>query len=226
MTQHHYRDDLAYIHHHGFSEFAKSAAPYVVSLLPPGASVVEVGCGSGVLACELTDAGFEVHGFDASPAMIELARETAPEARFEVAPFETAELPECDAVIAMGEVLNYGDIRAFLPRAAAALRAGGLLLFDVAERGSYPACDEVRTGGEDWSVIAMKQSDGVTLTRRVFTFREDSRDEELHVLELYERGEVLSMLTGFRVKIRRSYGKRRLPRGHAVYVCVKRSPTG
>jgi SAM-dependent methyltransferase len=217
-----YRRDLAYIHHHGFSEFAESSAPFVIGLLPRGAFVVEVGCGSGVLARELTDAGLDVLGFDASPAMIELARQTAPKARFEVAPFETAELPECDAVIAMGEVLNYGDIRTFLPRATAALKPGGLLLFDVAERGSYPAYDEVRTGGDDWSVIAIKQSDGVKVTRRVFTFREDSRDEELHVLELYERGEVLSLLGDFRVRIRRSYGKRRLPQGHATYVCVKR----
>jgi HAD superfamily hydrolase (TIGR01549 family) len=219
---HHYRHDLAYIHHHGFSEFAESGAPFVIGLLPPGAFVVEVGCGSGVLARELTNAGFDVLGFDASPAMIELARKTAPKARFEVAAFETAELPACDAIIAMGEVLNYGDMRTFLPRAADALKPGGLLLFDVAERGSYPAYDEVRTGGDDWSVIAIKQSDGVTLTRRVFTFRESSRDEETHVLELYERAEVLSLLDAFRVKIRRSYGRRRLPLGHAVYVCVKR----
>lgn len=217
-----YRRDLAYIHHQGFSEFAESSAPFVIGLLPPGAFVVEVGCGSGILARELTDAGFEVLGFDASPSMIELARQTAPRARFEVAPFETAELPECDAIVAMGEVLNYGDMRSFLPDAAKALRPGGLLLFDVAERGSYPAYDEVRTGGDDWSVIAIKQSDGVTVTRRVFTFREASRDEEVHLLELYERAEVLSLLRGFRVRIRRSYGRRRLPKGHALYVCVKR----
>ena len=231
-----YRRDLAYIHHHGFSEFAESSAPFVIELLwrtgnpacpdrqdcLSSTFVVEVGCGSGVLARELTKAGLKVLGFDASPAMIELARKTAPKARFEVAPFETAELPACDAVIAMGEVLNYGDIRTFLPLAAEALRPGGLLLFDIAERGSYPDYDEVRTGGDDWSVIAIKQSDGVKVTRRVFTFREDSRDEELHVLELYERAEVLSLLEGFRVRIRRSYGKRRLPKGHAAYVCVKR----
>jgi hypothetical protein len=122
----------------------------------------------------------------------------------------------------MGEVFNYGNLRTFLPRAAESLVPGGLLLFDIAERGSYPAYDEVRIGGDDWSVIAIKESDGERVTRRVFTFREDSRDEELHVLELYERAEVLSMLGEFRVKIRRSYGKRLLPRGHYAYVCVKR----
>jgi SAM-dependent methyltransferase len=215
-----YREDLAYIHHQGFSEFAESSAPYVMSLLPPGAFVVEVGCGSGILARELTLAGFDVLGYDASAAMIELARETAPEARFEVASFETAELPPCDALVAMGEVLNYGDIRAFLPRAKRAVKSGGLLLFDVAERGSYPAYDEVRTGGDDWSVIAVKESDGRRVTRRVLTFREDRRDDETHTLELYDRDEILALLDGFRVRVRKSYGRRRLPKGHTLYVCT------
>jgi SAM-dependent methyltransferase len=218
-----YRTDLAYIHHQGFSEFAESSAPFVVALLPRGARVVEMGCGSGILARKLTEAGFDVHGFDASPAMIELARETAPNGRFEVASFETAELPRCDAVVAMGEVLNYGDIRLFLPRAAHALQPGGLLLFDVAERGAYPAYDEVRVGGDDWSVIAIKESDGRTVTRRVLTFREQSRDEEVHTLHLYDRDELLALLRpDFRVKLRRTYGRRRLPKGHTAYVCNKR----
>jgi SAM-dependent methyltransferase len=218
-----YRTDLAYIHHAGFSEFARSSAPYVISLLPPHARVVEVGCGSGILARVLTDAGFTVHGFDASSAMIALARETAPDAQLEVASFEQAALPPCDAVVAMGEVLNYGDIRAFLPRASAALETGGLLLFDVAERGSYPRYDEVRTGGDDWSVIAIKESDGVKVTRRVLTFRETSRDEEVHTLSLYDREELLALLRPhFQVRVRKSYGARRLPKGHAVYVCIKR----
>ncbi len=218
-----YRTDLAYIHDAGFSEFARSSAPFVIALLPRGARVVEVGCGSGVLARELTNAGFDVLGFDASAAMIALARETAPNARFEVASFEDAELPSCDAIVAMGEVLNYGDIRAFLPRAARALKSGGLLLFDIAERGSYPAYDEVRIGGDDWSIIAIKERDGDIVKRRVLTFREQSRDEEVHTLHLYDRAELLALLRpDFRVKTRRTYGRRRLPKGHTAYVCVKR----
>ena len=189
--------------------------------------LLDAGCGTGVLARELTRAGFEVRGFDASPAMIELARGTAPDARFEVASFETAELPPCDVIVAMGEVLSYGDIRKFLPRAARALRKDGVLLFDVAERDAYPAYDETRIGGDDWSIIAIKESDGVKVTRRVLTFRdtgsEAQRDEEVHELALYDRAELLALLRDdFRVRVRRSYGTRRLPKGHTVYVCVRR----
>jgi SAM-dependent methyltransferase len=226
-----YRADLAYIHHAGFSDFSRASASGVVAILAKhgirGGLLLDVGCGTGVLARELTRAGFEVRGFDASPAMIELARRTAPEARFEVGPFETVELPPCDAIVAMGEVLSYGDIRPFLPRAASALRKDGMLLFDVAERGSYPAYDEQRIGGDDWSVIAVKESDGTKVTRRVLTFRNEGgqmrRDEEVHELALYDREELLALLRGdFRVRVRRSYGSRRLPKGHMVYVCVRR----
>ncbi len=216
-----YRPDLAHIHHHGFSEFAESAAPFVIAQLRKhdAKSVVEVGCGSGILARALTNAGFDVHGYDASPSMIAIARKTAPRALFDVARFRDV-LAHADAVIAMGEVLNYGtldDVRALLANVKTKL-----LLFDVAERRSYPPHDEHRSGGDDWSVIAIKESDGVHLTRRVLTFRDDGRrDEEVHRLELYDREELSALLRahGFRVAVRRSYGARRLPKGHALYIC-------
>ena len=265
-----YAEDLAWIHHTGFAEFAESASRGILEILwKHGITrglVVDAGCGSGILSRELARAKFEVVGFDASPAMIELARATmgsgrparprrpsrpAPFARddgraggpagadgtpaplsvrFEVARFAEATLPACEAIVSIGEVLNYGtfdEVRAFVANAARALRSGGVLLFDVAERGSYPAYDERRVGGDDFTVIAIKESDGARLTRRVLTFREIGgeirRSEEVHRLELYERQAMLALLRGdFRVKVRRSYGSRRLPKGHAVYECVRR----
>jgi SAM-dependent methyltransferase len=219
-----YRDDLAWIHHAGFSEFAESAAPGILTMLGDRRGlVVDVGCGSGVLARELTRAGFDVLGVDASPAMIALARETAPNARFVVGSLESVDLPPCVAITAIGEVLNYATldgVRAFFARAA---RATEMLIFDIAERGSYPPHDERRVGGENWSVIAIKDSDGHHLTRRVLTFREIDgevrRDEEVHELELYKRETIVAMLreVGFKTHVRRSYGSYRLPKGHAVF---------
>lgn len=229
-----YRDNLAYIHHHGFSEFAESAAPGVVEILQRrgvrGGSVVEIGCGTGVLARALLRAGYDVLGYDASPSMIAFARETAPAARFQAEPFATIVLPPCDAIVAMGEVLNYGTfdtLCSFTARAAESLRKGGLLLFDVAERRAHAPIAEHRSGGEDWSVIAISESDGNTLVRRVLTFRrvgdDIRRDDEVHTLALFDRKAVARLLRehGFRVNVRRSYGTRRLPDGHAVFVAVK-----
>jgi SAM-dependent methyltransferase len=230
-----YREDLAWIHHTGFSEFASAASAGVIATLRrhgiANGLVIDVGCGSGVLSRALINAGFDVFGIDASPAMIELAREHAPRARFEVAKFGEAKLPACRAIVAMGEVLNYGtldEVRTLIGNAANAVEPQGLLLFDVAERGAYAEQEERRIGGDDWSVIVIKDSDGARLTRRILTFRNIDgfarRDEETHVLELYARDELKEILRehGFRVRIRRSYGTRRLPKGHTVYQALKR----
>ncbi|HEX2122403.1 MAG TPA: class I SAM-dependent methyltransferase [Thermoanaerobaculia bacterium] len=227
-----YGEDLAWIHHAGFSEFAESAAPGLLDILRRhgirDGLVIDVGCGSGVWARALTDAGYDVLGIDASPAMIALARRTAPDARFEVGSFATFDFPPCAAITAVGEVFNYGrreQLASFFARVSARL-----LVFDLAERGSYPPHDERRVGGDDWSVIAVKESDGARLTRRVLTFRrldgETRRSEEVHELELYDREDVTRLLreARFSVRVRRSYGRRRLPKGHAVYVAARRGP--
>ncbi len=86
-----YKDDLAYIHDVGFGDFAKNAAPELLAVLRQrgltGGLVVDLGCGSGLWAEELTAAGYDVLGVDISPAMIEIARRRAPRARFEVGSF-------------------------------------------------------------------------------------------------------------------------------------------
>jgi SAM-dependent methyltransferase len=225
-----YGPDLSHIHHAGFSEFAESAAPGLLEILWKHSLreglIVELGCGSGILARELTRAGFDVLGFDASPAMIALARETAPHARFAVGTFDAIDIPPCDAIVAMGEVLNYGTFAGV--RKLIAKAQTNLLVFDIAERGAYPPYDERRVEGDDWSVIAIKESDGTHLTRRILTFRADGdtmrRSEEAHSLELYERDAMKGLLRehGFHVHVRRSYGTRRLPKGHAVYICNRR----
>jgi len=180
-----------------------------------------------VLARELTREGFDVLGIDPSPAMIDIARRTAAGARFELGSFASCATPPCAAVTAIGEVLNYGrrkDLPSFFQRAAHAR----MLVFDIAERGSYPPHDERRIGGDDWSVIAIKDSDGARVTRRILTFREIAgetrRSEEVHTLELYDRDEVLQMLrdAGFSARVRRSYGAHRLPQGHSVYIATRK----
>jgi SAM-dependent methyltransferase len=223
-----YGPDLAYIHHTGFGEFAESAAPGLLEILWKhgirDGLIVEMGCGSGILARELTRAGFEVLGVDASPSMIALAKETSPGARFDVGTFATYEIPRCKAVIAMGEVLNYGGRKSFPQLFASCAKAGAMLIFDFAERGSYPPYDERRVDGQDFTVIAIKKSDGVHLTREVTTYREGRRSRETHLLELYDRAEIAGTLRdfGYRVRFRRSYGTRRLPKGHAVCLAVPR----
>ena len=81
-----YREDLSFVHDAGFGGFARAAAPHLLDLLRrrgiESGAVVDLGCGSGIWARELVDAGYEALGIDASAAMVRLARRRAPAARF------------------------------------------------------------------------------------------------------------------------------------------------
>lgn len=77
-----YQEDLAYIHDVGFDFYARGVAPELLKILRRHGIrkglVVDLGCGSGIWARELTDAGYEVLGVDISGAMIRLARKKRP----------------------------------------------------------------------------------------------------------------------------------------------------
>ncbi|SEN79316.1 class I SAM-dependent methyltransferase [Lihuaxuella thermophila] len=59
----------------------------VVDLLQPcqGERILDLGCGTGDLSFEISQAGASVHGIDSSPAMIQKARQKFPGLSFEVA---------------------------------------------------------------------------------------------------------------------------------------------
>ena len=82
-----YKADLAYIHDVGFGDFAKNSAPGLLEILRQNGIktglVVDLGCGSGLWARELSDSGYGVLGVDISPAMIAIARKRVPEGEFE-----------------------------------------------------------------------------------------------------------------------------------------------
>jgi SAM-dependent methyltransferase len=90
-----YDEDLAWIHDTGYGDYARRCAPAQLKLLEQRGAhrVVDIGCGSGIWARKLVDAGHEVLGVDLSPAMIELARHRVPEADFRVESWRTFHPP-------------------------------------------------------------------------------------------------------------------------------------
>jgi SAM-dependent methyltransferase len=65
-----------------------------VELLPPQATVLDIGCGSGEpMARDLAQRGLAVTGVDSSPAMIALCRSRLPAADFHVADMRQLDLP-------------------------------------------------------------------------------------------------------------------------------------
>ncbi|HUP65607.1 MAG TPA: class I SAM-dependent methyltransferase [Thermoanaerobaculia bacterium] len=236
-----YAEDLAWVHHEGFGQFALKAAPWIIRNLRgagfESGRIVDLGCGSGLLARELTAAGYEVFGIDGSAAMVELARTVAPEAAFEVGTAAGSTLPPCQAIVALGEVLAYApageggreSLGRFLARARQALPPGGLLLFDLLIRGREKLAHRDWTEGPDWAVlIDVDESDEEFLVRTITTYRRIGesfrRSRETHLVRIFERKEVVRALrlAGFDFRTGRGYGKALLPRRRLAFHARRR----
>ena len=230
-----YSTDLAYIHDVGFGDFARKAAPELIRILRThgirSGRIVEVGSGSGILARRLVDAGYDVIGIDRSPDMITLARAKAPEATFRRGSLTRTNIPRCEAVIAIGEVVSYvsTSLRPFFTRVYASLERGGVFIFDFiesAERRTYAAKS---FEGTDWALIIRATVDdgGGTLTRRMTLLRNVGgkyrRTHETHHVRLRNCGDVRDALrdAGFSVTLRRSYGRYRLMPGDIAVIARK-----
>jgi trans-aconitate methyltransferase len=101
--------------------------------LPPGASVLDIGCGGGVpVARDLIAAGFNLTGIDSSPALIALCSQRFPGAAWSVADMRALELDRrFEGVIAWHSFfhLRAEDQRAMFPIFAAHAAPGALLTF-------------------------------------------------------------------------------------------------
>ena len=99
-------------------------------------AVLDLCCGTGLLAAELAARGYRVVGVDASGAMLELARERlGAEADLRQAWLPALPVGErFDAVVSTFDGLNYltpADLRVTLASVAGVLRPGGWLVFDL-----------------------------------------------------------------------------------------------
>ncbi len=114
---------------------------------PRFARVLDLGCGSGLMARPLRDCADHIAGVDLSPAMVELARRTGLYDNAEtgdVTAFLSAQAPaSCDLVIAADVFVYIGDLAPVFAAAARALSSGGLLAFTV-QKGA----------GADWALGA------------------------------------------------------------------------
>lgn len=235
-----YREGLARIHDAGHGDLARDAAARLLEELARAGlrrgTVVDLGCGSGILARQLADAGYHVLGIDASEAMIALARRRAPQAELRVESFVAAALPTCVGVTAIGEVLNYqfdagNDESArvrLLRRVRDALVPGGLFMFDVAgpERARQ-AAQRTFAEGPGWAVLVQTDGDAAAgvLLRTNTSFRQVGtlyeRDVEVHRLILLDPSAVLASLRdlGFDAEEIPDYGGVRLPHGMTAFLC-------
>ncbi len=135
--------------HRHFTDFANMA---VTLALPAGASILDVGCGSGWLSEYFARLGYDVTGIDISDDLIQMARErldrtpykvdheTPLRCRFLTHDVETAPLAEkFDAVICYDSLHHFVDEHAVMSHLSAMVSRNGLLFIlegDKPEEGS------------------------------------------------------------------------------------------
>jgi SAM-dependent methyltransferase len=234
-----YRHDLALVHHRGFSFHAALCAPGIIELLSPVRArqglVLELGCGSGLLTKELVAAGYRVIATDASPAMLEIARDlvgdTVEELRQLTLPDDR--LPEADAIVAIGHPLNYlpdaGAIDRALVAIAEAVRPDGLVAFDVCDlEWGLARRDAPNLGrtGPDWAIItefSVPAPDRFVCDMTTFLPNGDGswrRDSEHHENVLVDTARIPELLGrhGIDASTRGSFGTETLPAGLKVVI--------
>ena len=241
-----YTSDLAYVHDRAFGNFAKEAATYILQVLKENniykGLVVDLGCGSGIVAQKLVDQGYDVFGIDYSQDFIAMCNERVPHGTFVCGSFFEIEIPSCAAVISIGECLNYlfdekadeqslASLEQLFHRVYDALTLNGLFIFDMLE----PNIDNPRNyckviEREDWAMFYKVKEDQHTniLTRHMLLFRtiDDNcyhKTKEIHVQKLYSRDQLLPMLkkVGFEVKLIERYGALALGNYYVGFLCKK-----
>jgi SAM-dependent methyltransferase len=130
----------------GWGDFAEEMADRVLALaaeydLSEIHHIVDVACGTGVAAAKFAQAGYRVTGVDRSPQMLAQARKRVAEARLQGITFVEADMRDfaldepADLITCMYDSLNYlpeeADLAAAFRCATAALRDGGLHIFDM-----------------------------------------------------------------------------------------------
>jgi len=116
----------------------------VLPRIPEGARILDLCCGTGQLANELSKRGYDVAGIDRSGEMLSYARQNAPLAEFIRADARSFAVERAfDAVVCMFDSLNHipdlDGLQLAFRCVLRALRPGGVFLFDLNLEEGYLA---------------------------------------------------------------------------------------
>jgi SAM-dependent methyltransferase len=128
---------------HVVEHYLAKRTRFVLSTCPPPASVLDVGCGTGVLAARLADLGYEVTGLDPSEGMLTQLRERAPGIRAvrgsaTQMPFEDDEFDLSLSVATMHHIADAPAVRDALVEMVRVVRPEGrVIVWDHNPRNPY-----------------------------------------------------------------------------------------
>jgi SAM-dependent methyltransferase len=183
-------DPFALIYNREMAEdFCQRAWPIVERLLlarvPKHSRLLDLCCGSGQMARELSQRDYRVTGLDGSEAMIAIAQQNAPHADFILADarsFSTA--PTFDGVIStynsLAHAATLDELTSILRNARAALRPNGTLLFDLSMEEAYTSKWYGSFGDAHadsaWIVRPAYDRDSRTATNAITVFRRNGNN--------------------------------------------------
>jgi 2-polyprenyl-3-methyl-5-hydroxy-6-metoxy-1,4-benzoquinol methylase len=117
--------------------------------------ILEVGCGTGWMVNRMVPLG-HVTGTDLSDAVLEIAQQDCPAARFVAGDFMTVDLPlgKYDVIVTLEVLSHVMDQAAFFDRIAGLLKPGGQLMIATQNRPVLERSEDVATRAEgqirDW----------------------------------------------------------------------------
>jgi SAM-dependent methyltransferase len=106
----------------------QETADFIASRLSAGAEIIEVGCGEGHVASELTRRGFRVTGVDPDPAAIAQAQQRG--VRAVVASWPELDSAKVDAVVFTRSLHHINPLRPAIAKALESLKPEGRVLIE------------------------------------------------------------------------------------------------
>ncbi len=192
----------------GWGDFAESSCAFILKTLAEcgvaSGDILELACGTGILATALARSGYRVVGVDRSSSMI--AQAEARGAYVDGVTFRVDDMRKLnltayyDAALCMFDSLNYltepDEVAETLKGVAAALRADGVFVFDFNRSLIYSAHDgetlkHTVSGGILLQELHYEPS--CRIARTVFRFPDG--EVETHVQRAYDLNEIESHLS-------------------------------
>lgn len=128
---------------HVVEHYLRKRAGFIRAEVPPGASVLDVGCGTGALAARIRKAGYDVVGVDRSKGMLRVLKGRAPSVDAVAAcsmslPFADDRFDLVYCVAVMHHIAEAASVLRTLREMVRVTRRGGLLLvWDHNPRNPY-----------------------------------------------------------------------------------------
>jgi SAM-dependent methyltransferase len=192
----------------GWGDFAESSQTFVQdTLLDYGVEsgrILELACGTGILAIHLARSGHAVVGIDQSPEMIAIASSKGHYVNgveFSAADMRDFDLaPGFDAALCLFDSINYlltlEDVSKTLASVSSVLLARGIFIFDFNRPLIYSAHDgETLKKQTEAGTLLMElhYEAAQRIARTVFRFPDS--DVETHIQRAYELSEIQPLLT-------------------------------